>query len=434
MSFEKQCGMSVHKGATFFYLLFICIINSIGSYTASHRKLSADGIKFTRIYNDKEGNQSKEDTKPSITESPTEARRPRRIRYSGSYPKQFALKYKEARGDSGVIQKVLEKGGTPAGTHVPIMLKEVLQQMGLKSDDDVTEAKEGMVTVDCTLGYGGHTKEILECTLPKGGRHFAVDQDPLEMSKTSSRIATLLTSSGGNQTYGDDYIKRIHYLNQNFRDVEESLNKLGVVGKVDALLADLGYSSMQIDDPTRGFTYKADGPLDMRMDPSKGETALEFLDRISRDELATILEENSDESMSLDIAAALKSTPVPKTTVELATRVRDTCKKTTAKLRSPVMTKEELDSAVARTMQAIRIEVNGEFKALEQLLDSLPRIMAPGGRIAFLTFHSGEDRRVKKALKAGFKSGVYSSWSRDVVRASGTERRNNPRSKCAKLR
>jgi 16S rRNA (cytosine1402-N4)-methyltransferase len=235
-------------------------------------------------------------------------------------------------------------------------------------------------------------------------------------------------------TFGEALLsQRVNFLNQNFESVEESLRLHGVVGKVDSLLADLGFSSMQIDNPERGFTYKTDGPLDMRMDPSKGETAYEYLERVTRDELAAILRENSDETMALEIAAAIKSGSTPKTTLELADRVRNVVKKTATQLRMPLK-KEEMDSAVARTMQAIRIEVNGEFRALESLLSSLPRLLAPGGRVVFLTFHSGEDRRVKKSLKSGFKSGIYTAWSRDVIRATGEEKRGNSRSKCAKLR
>ena len=191
---------------------------------------------------------------------------------------------------------------------------------------------------------------------------------------------------------------------------------------------------MQIDDPRRGFTYKFAGPLDMRMDTSKGETAREYLVRVKRNELTKVLEENSDEELALPIATAIKQEPIPTTTSELANRVKKAYNAAAVVQKTSKPTKEEINSAIARTMQAIRIEVNREFTVLEKLLDALPRVLSPGGKVAFLTFHSGEDRRVKKAFKAGFNAGVYSSWSRDVVRAGGDERRNNPRSKCAKLR
>jgi 16S rRNA (cytosine1402-N4)-methyltransferase len=154
----------------------------------------------------------------------------------------------------------------------------------------------------------------------------------------------------------------------------------------------------------------------MRMDLSKNETALAFLERISKDELITILQENSDEVMAVQIATCLKMIPIPTTTVELSERIRKTVKDYATKEGAEKPTKEDLDSTVARTMQAIRIEVNGEFLVLDKLLEALPCVLNEGGRVVFLTFHSGEDRRVKKALKAGFKNGVYSEWSRDVVR------------------
>jgi 16S rRNA (cytosine1402-N4)-methyltransferase len=312
-------------------------------------------------------------------------------------------------------------------------------------------------SVDCTLGFGGHSSEIIKRLISlKNWRHVGIDQDVVEIAKTKQRIFNSLNVmikiekgekvvekegqgekqavvSSKEQVELDLIMKRISFQNQNFGNLEELLIAKGSLGKVDILLADLGYSSMQIDDPLRGFTYKSEGPLDMRMS-ADGETALEFLKRVKRNDLKKILEENSDEVMALQIATALKEEPIPETTTALSERVRKTYKASLLKQGSEVPSKEDLDSAVARTMQAIRIEVNGEFRVLEKLLEALPRVLAPGGRVVFLTFHSGEDRRVKKALKDGFNKGIYTEWSREVVRANSEERRSNPRSKCAKLR
>lgn len=313
----------------------------------------------------------------------------RRIRYSGSYPKAFKERYKEMRGDADTISKVLAKGSTPAGTHVPIMLEEVLEHLGLNQTDNAIKKTKNCLSVDCTLGFGGHSTEIVKRLVGyKNWMHFGIDQDVIEIAKTKERIINTFTAA--NTEADVDLIRRrISFHNQNFGDLEELASAQGFVGKVDILMADLGYSSMQIDDPLRGFTFKSEGPLDMRMDPTKGETALELLQRLKRNELIKILEENSDEVLALQIATCLKEEPIPATTTELSKRVRESVTAAELKKGGSVPTKDTLDSAVARTMQAIRIEVNGEFRVLEKLLEALPRVMAPGGRVAFLTFHSG---------------------------------------------
>ena len=196
----------------------------------------------------------------------------------------------------------------------------------------------------------------------------------------------------------------IHFIHANFKDVEKKLKSYDLLGKVNCILADLGFSSMQIDNPERGFTYKFDGPLDMRMDVSCSLTAAEFLQTVDESDLTSILQENSDEVYAQAIAHAIKSHPIPQTTLQLADCVRKTYQ---SQGKSP--TKDAINPIIARTMQAIRIAVNGEFQALESLLEALPRILAPNGRAVILTFHSGEDRRVKKAFKEGFAAGVYTN-------------------------
>jgi 16S rRNA (cytosine1402-N4)-methyltransferase len=387
----------------------------------------------------------------------------RRERYDGRYPRNFGDKYKEHGGDADTIAKVLAKGMTPAGTHVPILLKECLHHLGLSSqhDDELQSSmvvsssisSQPLLVVDCTLGYGGHSSQILKALseAEKGSRLVAFDQDSLEIVKTEERLRAVLRelmNGAGAITTGNEEEEIIFTaVNQNFSTLASYLRETDQLGKVTSLLADLGLSSMQIDDNSRGFTYKREGPLDMRMNTdSFTETAYNLLCRLKPKQLQAMLEENSDEVFASEIASALlgkkggANAIVPETTVELAERVRDTVrpllqdKKQQQKKLSSGAVKKLLDSTVARVMQAIRIEINGEFRVLDQLLEDLPDVLVPNGRAVFLTFHSGEDRRVKKAFKAGFKNGIYSSWSSDVVRPSSTERRDNPRSSCCKLR
>ncbi len=389
----------------------------------------------------------------------------RRDRYSGRYPRNFRDKYKERAGDEATVQKVLAKGMTPAGTHVPIMVNECLQYMGLIDSSLSDGMQQGdnqkqspLLVVDCTLGYGGHSSYILSHLRRRndGSRLISFDQDSVEIKKTEERLwhaldtNSLPSSLNGEDNYhstsstiengnGDIFTT----VNQNFETLGSYLEFTNQTRKVTNLLADLGLSSMQIDDNERGFTYKREGPLDMRMNPNEhSESAYDLLKRLRVRKFKSMLKENSDEEFADEIAVGLigNGSKIPVTTVELADRVRDIVRPLIEKQSGKMNTKQQaemkrrLDSTVARVMQAIRIEVNGEFQALEKLLEDIPDILAPGGRAVFLTFHSGEDRRVKKSFKNGFKSGIYSLWSDDVVRPSKEERRNNPRSSCCKLR
>jgi 16S rRNA (cytosine1402-N4)-methyltransferase len=196
----------------------------------------------------------------------------------------------------------------------------------------------------------------------------------------------------------------------------------------DLILADLGVSSMQIDNPARGFSYKEPGPLDMRMNPSHGEPASQLLARLSEEKLAALLTENADEPHARLIASLLKQTPVETThAVERLVRT-GLCK------ALPNLPKTDVKMSVRRTFQALRIAVNGEFSALDALLRSLPECLAPGGRVVVLTFHSGEDRRVKQAFKAGYRSGIYSDVAHEVIRSTKEETFSNRRASAAKLR
>jgi len=332
----------------------------------------------------------------------------RRRRYAGKNPRRFHEKYKELspeRYPSGV-QKVVAAGKTPAGSHRAIMVEEILR---------VLAPKPGEVAVDCTLGFGGHARALLECLRP-GGRLVGLDVDPLELPRTEER----LRASGF-----DAASFAVH--RSNFAGLPLVLAKEGLTG-ADVILADLGVSSMQLDNPDRGFTYKESGPLDMRMNPSRGEPASRLIARLSEEKLARALEEHADEPYATAIARRLKLQPIA-TTADLHQIVR-----AAVISARPQAQKRDVDASVRRTFQALRIEVNDELASLEMLLRHLPGCLTPGGRAAFLTFHSGEDRRVKKALQAGYREGVYSAVADEVIRPSAEEVRSNPRAASAKLR
>ena len=286
------------------------------------------------------------------------------------------------------------------------MVREIMEVLRLQPGD---------VAVDCTLGYGGHAKEMLGAVQPNG-RLIALDQDPIELPKTEARLRAL--------GFPADSL------------VVKRMNYAGLAGLLarefpegaDAILADLGLSSMQIDDPRRGFTFKVDAPLDMRMNPARGEAAAAILAKTSETKIAQWLRENGDDPRA-DIIAAAILRERPQTTSALAGLVRGAVAG-----RGRRITEEEVESSVRRVFQAIRIAVNDEFSALETWLRNLPECLKPGGRVAVLTFHSGEDRRVKQAFKAGLLDGVYAAISTEVVRASAVEQRANPRSAPAKLR
>jgi 16S rRNA (cytosine1402-N4)-methyltransferase len=342
-------------------------------------------------------------TDPSPEDKP--ARRPR---YRGANPRQFAEKYKELQPDRypDDVAKVIASGRTAAGSHRPIMVREILEALS---------PRPGEVAVDCTLGYGGHAREILAAVQP-GGRLIALDVDPIEGQKAEARLRALGFPEGALAVW-----------RRNFAGLP-ALLAAEAPGGADVILADLGLSSMQIDDPARGFTFKGDGPLDMRMDPARGRPASALLAGLDEATLARILAENADEPRAAVVAAAVvrarARTPLT-TTRALATVVR-----TAYGRRS----EGEVGDATRRVFQAIRVAVNGEFASLEALLRALPSCLRPGGRVAVLTFHSGEDRRVKAAFKEGLQAGSYASIANGVVRASAEERRANPRATSAKLR
>lgn len=335
--------------------------------------------------------------------------RKRRIRYKGTHPRRFEEKYKELEGNrySCEIQKVIDRGQTPAGTHRPICLKEIL---------NILDLIPGLTGVDATLGFGGHTREIVKLIIPDG-KVFAIDVDPIELPKTEQQLR--------NEGFLESnlIIRRM-----NFAGLPQLVNEAG--RKFDFFLADLGVSSMQIDNPLRGFSFKSDGPLDLRLNPQKGLPVSEHLKKCSSEELSEIFSTNADEPFCQIIANEIvHSNSELSTTKHLASLIETALLK-----KNRTISRNEIKKSQQRIFQALRIFVNDEFTVLDQLLSLLPDCMSPGARIAFLTFHSGEDRRVKKAFRNGFRDGIYSKIAPDPIRPSAEERRSNPRSSCAKLR
>ena len=335
----------------------------------------------------------------------------RRVHYSGTHPKRFEEKYKEHDPEkyADTIEKVISKGSTPAGMHISICVNEIL---------DFLQIQPGQQGLDATLGYGGHTRRMLE-QLHGEGHMYALDVDPIEIVKTKQRLA----EAG----YGEDILT---IKQTNFRNIDQVAEE---AGGFDFILADLGVSSMQIDKPDRGFTYKFDGPLDLRLDPEKGESAAERLREVSYEELVGMFQENSDEPYAEEIATVIMKRNRTKNYVETTTQMKDAIEEALAFVPEKDR-KEAVKKSCQRCFQALRIDVNSEFEVLYDFLDKLPDALRPGGKVAILTFHSGEDRLVKRAFKAGAKAGVYSEVSKDVIRPSAEECARNPRARSTKMR
>lgn len=330
------------------------------------------------------------------------------MRYKGTHPRSYEEKYKELAPDASPLdlRKVLDRGHTPAGTHRPICVAEIL---------DILAPAPGEVGLDATLGFGGHAQELLPRLVP-GGHLFGLDVDPLELPRTEARLRAL--------GFGADLLT---VRRMNFAGLPGLLPETG--GGLDFILADLGVSSMQIDNPSRGFTYKADGPLDLRLNPNRGRPASAFLQALTLEGLEALLVENADEPYAEALARTLHARPIT-TTAQLAGLVREALRGAFP----PEDAQVELRKALQRTFQALRIAVNDEFQVLEQFLFHLPAALKPGGRVAILSFHSGEDRRVKKAFQQGHRDGLYRDIAPDPIRPTPQERHANPRSSSAKLR
>ena len=344
-------------------------------------------------------------------EQETQTTHKRRVHYKGKYPKKFEEKYKELQPEKygDTIAHVIEKGNTPAGMHISIMVKEIL---------DFLQIKPGEIGFDATLGYGGHTKAMLE-RLEGQGHIYATDVDPEESAKTKKRLADL--------GFGEEILTvRL----QNFCTIDEIAKE---VGGFDFILADLGVSSMQIDTPKRGFSFKVDGPLDLRLNQEAGISAAERLDTITREELAGMLYENSDEPYCEELAKAITDEIRKGNRIDTTTKLRAVIEKTLDFLPEKEK-KDTIKKTCQRTFQALRVDVNREFEVLYEFMEKLPDALRPGGRVAILTFHSGEDKLVKRALKEGYKAGIYADYAKDVVRPSAQECVKNGRARSTKMR
>lgn len=335
----------------------------------------------------------------------------RRPHYSGTHPKSYKEKYKEHQPEkyADTVKRVIEKGSTPAGMHISIMVQEIL---------DFLQIEPGQNGLDATLGYGGHTRAMLEKLQGKGHIH-ALDVDPIESAKTKER----LLQAG----FGPDIltVKLI-----NFANIDEVAKE---AGKFDFVLADLGVSSMQIDNPERGFSYKVEGPLDLRMNPTKGVSAAQRLRELDREELIGMLIENSDEPYAKEIADVVMNQMRKGKYIETTTQFKEAIEQALRFLPAAEQ-KEAVKKSCQRCFQALRIDVNSEFEVLYAFLEKLPNVLAPGGRVAILTFHSGEDRLVKKSFKMLQKEGVYEEISKDAIRPTPAECARNGRAKSTKLR
>ncbi|HZY90197.1 MAG TPA: 16S rRNA (cytosine(1402)-N(4))-methyltransferase RsmH [Gemmataceae bacterium] len=300
---------------------------------------------------------------------------------------------------------------TPPGEHRPVLLDEVLAALA---------PAPGGVFVDCTVGWAGHSVELLRRVGP-AGRLIGLDLDPENLPRARERLAAVGPAFG------------LHH--SNFAGLPAVLAAEGVTA-ADGVLADLGMSSMQVDDAGRGFSYSRDGPLDMRMDRSRGRTAAQLLATLPRDELARALRELGDEPEAERVAEliveARRRAPLERTD-DLARLLLEAGRGGKPWRLRPKPGRWELHPA-ARTFQALRILVNRELANLEQLLRVLPGVLRPGGVAAVISFHSGEDRLVKAAFRAGQRDGVYGEVTPEPVRATEAERAANPRSRSAKLR
>jgi len=335
----------------------------------------------------------------------------RRVRYSGTHPKEFQEKYKEHSPEKYAddVEKIIKSGKTPAGMHRSICVNEIL---------DFLQIVPGQTGLDATLGYGGHTLEILK-RLDSRGKLYAIDVDSLELPRTRERLENL--------GYGSDILK---IKQMNFSEIDRIALE---AGSLDFVLADLGVSSMQIDNPERGFSFKKDGPLDLRLNPLKGESAADRLKTVSQEELAGVFTENADEPHAFEIARAIIS--VRDKGIEIATTTQLKHIVANALMFLPMKDRDdEVKKACQRCFQALRIDVNSEFEVLHEFLEKLPDVLAPGGRIAILSFHSGEDRLVKKSFKRFLSEGIYREISPEPIRPTHEECSSNSRARSAKLR
>jgi 16S rRNA (cytosine1402-N4)-methyltransferase len=341
---------------------------------------------------------------------PTEPEKPhrRRERYRGTHPRRFEQKYKELdpQRDPDTIAKVIASGKTPAGQHRPILVDEILAQL---------DPQPGERGADVTFGYGGHSEALLRKLQP-GGQLLGLDIDARQLPRSEARLRKLGYDA-------DQLIVR----RSNYAGLAAVLAEIAWGDGLDFLLADLGLSSMQIDNPERGFSYKNDGPLDMRMNSERGLPARDWLARCKIDKLTKVLIEGGDEPRAELVAAAITAADKPIETTRQLRRVIESS-------LPPQLDADAIKATVTRVFQAIRIAVNEEFTAIDAFLNQLPHCLRPGGRVAILSFHSGEDRRVKHHFREGIRGGTYSEIATEIIRPGPAEIGSNSRAAPAKLR
>jgi 16S rRNA (cytosine1402-N4)-methyltransferase len=287
--------------------------------------------------------------------------------------------------------------------HVPVLLEESLEFLAVRP---------GGVYADLTLGLGGHSAEIAR-RLGAKGRLFAFDRDPEAMSKAQARLAALAEGLGAE-------MPTVEYISRPFSQVSDVI----APRTLDGLLADFGVSSLQLDEAHRGFSFRAEGPLDMRMDPRSPLTAEQVVNQADEEELANLIYEFGEERRSRRIARAIVRARPITTTAELARVVSAV---------APPIKGEKIHPAT-RTFQALRIRVNDELQEIQSLLKSAGSLLKPGGRLVIISFHSLEDRLVKDALRDGAKAGQFELLTKKPVVATEQESLRNPRSRSAKLR
>ncbi len=335
----------------------------------------------------------------------------RRVRYNGTHPKSFKEKYKELQPDKYAedVAKVMQQGKTPAGMHRSICVDEILAFLNITP---------GQIGVDATLGYGGHALEMVKRLVP-GGHLYAIDVDPIELPKTKERLAKL--------GFGPEILS---IKKMNFSEIDQIIYESGPLNFV---LADLGVSSMQIDNPDRGFSFKIDGPLDLRLNPKTGKSAATLLQSMNQQNIERLFIDNADEPHATAISKAIAIKLNKGIAITGTAHLKDIIIDTLSSLPNKVG-KEDIKKSCQRCFQALRIAVNDEFGVLDKFLTKLPAAMAPGGKIAILSFHSGEDRRIKKSFQEGLHDGVYSEIATEPIRPTAQECNSNPRAKSAKLR
>ncbi|RJP35435.1 MAG: 16S rRNA (cytosine(1402)-N(4))-methyltransferase [Phycisphaerales bacterium] len=367
--------------------------------------------------------------------------RRRRPRYPGTHPRRFEQRYKELNPQSHpeIHEHVQAQGRTPAGTHVPVMLAEVLGAL---------RPGPGDVAADCTLGYGGHARALLERIGPTG-RFIGLDVDGAQLERTAVRLRGRFDDAAAQPPQASAGPgARATFHRSHFAGLGKVLAREGVDG-CDVVLADLGCSSVQLDDPRRGFSYKHDGPLDMRMDNRLKRTAADLLTGLSVEELSAALEILADEPHHVRIARAVverrESHPITRTRqlvkIIEAVKAERADRRTNRQQRrddeAGLRDTEERGSHLhpaARTFQALRMLVNDEIGGLDQFLRAVPYCLRPGGRLAIISFHSGEHRRIEQALSEGLEAGIYSLISTEPVTPQAAEVYANPRSRSAELR